>query len=146
MSKLKKRFNLKWMFEAPEAVLTYSSLKCGENRFFVFGGHDKTLYLMNNDMQILDSVLFDGWCRCSYPIDITSDGCDEILVGVGDGNFLVLKFVKGLNKLATIMNYRSSGKVLCVTAGDLTNDGNIELIQCGEDKTVKIFDNIDALY
>ncbi|MHA1497073.1 MAG: FG-GAP repeat domain-containing protein [Promethearchaeota archaeon] len=132
------------MFEAPEAVLTCSILKCGEKRFYVFGGHDKTLYLMDDEMQILDSVLFDGWCRCSYPIDITSDGCDEILVGAGDGNFLVLKLVKGLNKLATIMNYRSSGKVLCVTAGDLTNDGNIELIHCGEDKTVKIFDNIDA--
>ncbi|MBY9004791.1 MAG: WD40 repeat domain-containing protein [Candidatus Lokiarchaeota archaeon] len=144
MSKIKKRFNLKWMFEAPEAVLTYSNLKCGEKRFFVFGGHDRTLYLMDDKMQILDSVTFDGWCRCSYPVDITSDGCDEILVGAGDGNFLVLKFVKGLNKLATIMNYRSSGKVLCVTAGDLTNDGNIELIHCGEDKTVKIFENIDA--
>ncbi len=144
MSKLKKRFNLKWMFEAPEAVLTCSILKCDEKQFYVFGGHDKTLYLMDDEMQILDSVPFDGWCRCSYPIDITSDGCDEILVGAGDGNFLVLKFVKGLNKLATIMNYRSSGKVLCVTAGDLTNDGNIELIHCGEDKTVKIFDNIDA--
>ena len=144
MSKLKKRFNLKWMFEAPEAVLTCSILKCDEKQFYVFGGHDKTLYLMDDEMQILDSVPFDGWCRCSYTIDITSDGCDEILVGAGDGNFLVLKFVKGLNKLATIMNYRSSGKVLCVTAGDLTNDGNIELIHCGEDKTVKIFDNIDA--
>ena len=145
MSTLKKRFNLKWMFEAPEAVLTCSILKCGEKRFFVFGGHDRTLYLMDNEMQILDSVPFDGWCRCSYPIDITGDGCDEILVGAGDGNFLVLKFVKGINKLATIMNYRSSGKILCVTAADLTNDGNIELIQCGEDKTVKIFDNIDAI-
>ncbi len=144
MSKLKKRFNLKWMFEAPDAVLTYSSLKCDDKRFFVFGGHDKTLYLMDDEMQILDSVIFDGWCRCTYPIDITSDGCDEILVGAGDGNFLVLKFVKGLNKLATIMNYRSSGKVLCVTAGDISNDGNIELIQGGEDKTVKIFENIDA--
>ena len=144
MSTLKKRFNLKWMFEAPEAVLTCSILKCDEKRFFVFGGHDRTLYLMDNEMQILDSVPFDGWCRCSYTIDITGDGCDEILVGAGDGNFLVLKFVKGINKLATIMNYRSSGKILCVTAADLTNDGNIELIHCGEDKTVKIFDNIDA--
>jgi len=145
MSTLKKRFNLKWLFEAPEAVLTCSTLKCDEKRFFVFGGHDKTLYLMDDEMQILDSVSFDGWCRCSYPIDITGDGCDEILVGAGDGNFLVLKLVKGINKLATIMNYRSSGKILCVTAGDLTNDGNIELIHCGEDKTVKIFDNIDAI-
>ena len=58
MSALKKRFNLKWMFEAPEAVLTCSILKCGEKRFFVFGGHDRALYLMDNEMQILDQMEF----------------------------------------------------------------------------------------
>ena len=149
MTTIRKRFNLNWIFEAPEAVLTCSVLKCGNNSFLVFGGHDKTLYLMDQDMQIVDSVSFDGWCRCSYAIDITGDNCDEVLVGAGDGNFLVLKFVKGINKLATIMNYRCSGKVLCVTAGDFTNDENIELILGGEDKTLKIFKDIgskDPLY
>jgi hypothetical protein len=144
MTTIRKRFNLNWIFEAPEAVLTCSILKCGNNSFLVFGGHDKTLYLMDQDMQILDSVSFDGWCRCSYAVDITGDNCDEILVGAGDGNFLVLKFVKGINKLATIMNYRCSGKVLCVTAGDFTNDENIELIIGGEDKTLKIFKDIGS--
>jgi WD40 repeat protein len=144
MTTIRKRFNLNWIFEAPEAVLTCSVLKCGNNSFLVFGGHDKTLYLMDMDMQILDSVSFDGWCRCSYTADITGDNCDEILVGAGDGNFLVLKFVKGINKLATIMNYRCSGKVLCVTAGDFTNDENIELILGGEDKTLKIFKDIGS--
>ena len=144
MTTIRKRFNLNWIFEAPEAVLTCSVLKCGNNSFLVFGGHDKTLYLMDNDMQILDSVSFDGWCRCSYTADITGDNCDEILVGAGDGNFLVLKFVKGINKLATIMNYRCSGKVLCVTAGDFTNDENIELILGGEDKTLKVFKDIGS--
>ena len=89
MSALKKRFNVKWIFEAPEAVLTCSILKCGDKQYYVFGGHDRTLYLMDDEMQVLDSVSFDGWCRCTFPIDITSDGCDEILVGAGDGNFLV---------------------------------------------------------
>ena len=144
MTTIRKRFNLNWIFEAPEAVLTCSVLKCGNNSFLVFGGHDKTLYLMDQDMQILDSVSFDGWCRCSYAVDITGDNCDEILVGAGDGNFLVLKFVKGINKLATIMNYRCSGKVLCVTAGDFTNNENIELIIGGEDKTLKIFKDIGS--
>lgn len=141
---INKHFNLNWMFECPDAILTLSILNCGKESFLVFGGHDKTLYLMDKDLNILDSITFDGWCRCTFPIDITGDGCDEILVGAGDGNFLVVKFVKGLNKLAGIMNYKTFGKVLCVTAGDFTRDGNIELIFGGEDKTLKIFENIDS--
>ncbi|MFX0057572.1 MAG: hypothetical protein ACFE85_14955 [Candidatus Hodarchaeota archaeon] len=141
---INKHFNLNWMFECPDAILTCSVLRCGDESFLVFGGHDKTLYLMDKDLNILDSITFDGWCRCSYPIDITGDGCDEILVGAGDGNFLVVKFVKGLNKLAGIMNYKTFGKVLCVSAGDFTRDGNVELILGGEDKTLKIFENIDS--
>ena len=144
MSKLKKQFNLNWMFECPDAVLTCSTLKCGENTYIVFGGHDKTLYLMDEDLNILDSITFDGWVRTTYPIDITKDGCEEILVGAGDGNFLVVKLVKGINKLAGIMNYKSKGKVLSVTAGDFTRDNNIELIYGSEDKTLKIFENIDS--
>ena len=144
MSKLKKQFNLNWMFECPDAVLTCSTLKCGENTYIVFGGHDKTLYLMDKDLNILDSITFDGWVRTTYPIDITKDGCEEILVGAGDGNFLVVKLVKGINKLAGIMNYKSKGKVLSVIAGDFTRDNNIELIYGSEDKTLKIFENIDS--
>ena len=144
MSSLKKKFNLNWMFEAPEAVLTCSTLRCGDECYLVFGGHDRTLYLMNEELNILDSISFDGWVRTSYPIDLTGDGCDEILVGAGDGNFLVVKFVKGINKLAGIMNFRTKGKVLCVTAGDFTRNGNIELIFGAEDKTLKIFESIDS--
>ncbi len=144
MSKLKKQFNLNWMFECPDAVLTCSTLKCGDNTYIVFGGHDKTLYLMDQDLNILDSITFDGWVRTTYPIDITQDGCEEILVGAGDGNFLVVKLVKGINKLAGIMNYKSKGKVLSVIAGDFTRDNNIELIHGSEDKTLKIFENIDS--
>jgi len=140
----KKQFNLDWMFECPDAVLTCSTLECGDESYLVFGGHDKTLYLMNEELNILDSITFDGWVRTTFPIDITKDGCQEVLVGAGDGNFLVVKFVKGINKLAGIMNYKSKGKVLCVTAGDFTRNGNIELIHGSEDKTLKIFENIDS--
>ncbi|MGB5911395.1 MAG: WD40 repeat domain-containing protein [Promethearchaeia archaeon] len=144
MSSLKKKFNLNWIFEAPEAVLTCSTLKCGDTCYLVFGGHDKTLYLMNEELNILDSINFDGWVRTTFPIDLTGDGCQEVLVGAGDGNFLVVKFVKGINKLAGIMNFKTKGKVLCVAAGDFTRDGNNELIYGGEDKTLKIFENIDS--
>ena len=144
MSILKKRFNLNWMFECPDAVLTCSTLKCGEKSYIVFGGHDKTLYLMDENLNILDSVTFDGWVRTTHSVDITNDGCDEILVGAGDGNFLVVKLVKGIDKLAGIMNYKSKGKVLSVIAGDFTRDKNIELIYGSEDKTLKIFENIDS--
>ncbi|MHA1508221.1 MAG: hypothetical protein ACTSO6_05895, partial [Promethearchaeota archaeon] len=145
MSKLKKHFNMNWMFECPDAVLTCSTLKCGKNTYIVFGGHDKTLYIMDEDLNILDSITFDGWVRTTYPIDVTKDGCQEILVGAGDGNFLVVKLVKGINKLAGIMNYKSKGKVLSVVAGDFTRDNNIELIYGSEDKTLKIFENIDSI-
>ena len=49
---VENQFNLHWMFECPEAVLTCSLLKSGEEAFLVFGGHDKTLYLM--DLELLD--------------------------------------------------------------------------------------------
>jgi WD40 repeat protein len=144
MSSKNNKFDLNWMFECPDAILTCSVLHCDDQSYFVFGGHDKTLYLMDQDLTILDSITFDGWCRCTFPIDVTGDGCDEILVGAGDGNFLVVKFVKGLNRLAGIMNYKIANKVLCVTAGDFTRDGNIELILGSEDKTLKIFENVEA--
>jgi WD40 repeat protein len=144
MSSKNNKFDLNWMFECPDAILTCSVLRCDDQSYFVFGGHDKTLYLMDQDLTILDSITFDGWCRCTFPIDVTGDGCDEILVGAGDGNFLVVKFVKGLNRLAGIMNYKIAKKVLCVTAGDFTRDGNIELILGSEDKTLKIFENVEA--
>ena len=144
MSNKNEKFDLNWMFECPDAILTCSVLRCEDQSYFVFGGHDKTLYLMDQELTILDSITFDGWCRCTFPIDVTGDGCDEILVGAGDGNFLVVKFVKGLNRLAGIMNYKIAKKVLCVTAGDFTRDENIELILGSEDKTLKIFENVEA--
>jgi len=135
---------MNWMFECPDAVLTCSTLKCGDKSYIVFGGHDKTLYLMDENLNILDNITFDGWVRTTHAVDITQDGCEEILVGAGDGNFLVVKLVKGIDKLAGIMNYKSKGKVLCVIAGDFTRDKNIELINGSEDKTLKIFENIDS--
>ena len=88
---IRKRYQLKFMFECPDAVLTCSVLRCKEKNYLVFGGHDKALYLMDEEMKIIDDRSFDGWCRCSYPIDLDCDGCDEVLVGAGDGSFMVLK-------------------------------------------------------
>ncbi|MFX0212374.1 MAG: hypothetical protein ACFFDT_40750, partial [Candidatus Hodarchaeota archaeon] len=132
------------MFECPDAVLTCSILRCHENNFLVFGGHDKKLYLMDEEMNILDDRTFDGWCRCSYSIDLDGDGCDEVLVGAGDGNFMVLKLSKEKKKLTGLMRYKSSKRVNCCIAGDFTRDGNIELIFGSDDKSLKIFDDIKA--
>ena len=141
---IRKRYQLNWMFECPDAVLTCSVLKCHDNIFLVFGGHDKTLYLMDETMNIVDDRTFDGWCRCSYSIDIDGDGCDEILVGAGDGNFMVLKLNVEKKKLIGLMRYKTSKRINCCIAGDFTRDGNIELIFGSEDKSLRIFDDIKA--
>ena len=142
---IRKRYQLNWIFECPDAVLTCSVLKYSENKnFLVFGGHDKRLYLMDETMNIIDDRKFDGWVRCSYPIDLDGDGCDEILVGAGDGHFMVLKLNIEKKKFIGLMRYKSSNKVNCCIAGDFTRDGNIELIFGSEDKTVRIFDDIKA--
>lgn len=141
---IRKRYQLNWMFECPEAVLTCSILKCHNNNYLVFGGHDKTLYLMDEKMNIVDDRAFDGWCRCSYAIDLDGDGCDEILVGAGDGSFMVLKLNIEKQKLVGIMRYRSTGKVNCCIAGDFTRNGKTDLIFGGEDKTLKIFDSVSS--
>ncbi len=146
---LRKRYQLNWMFECPDAVLTCSVLKCrdkegNDRNFLVFGGHDKTLYLMDEEMNIIDDRAFDGWCRCSYSIDIDGNGCDEILVGAGDGNFMVLKLNIEKKKLTGLMRYKASKRINCCVAGDFTRDGNIELIFGSDDKSLKIFDDIKA--
>ncbi|MHA2119989.1 MAG: WD40 repeat domain-containing protein, partial [Promethearchaeota archaeon] len=132
------------IFECPEAVLTCSILKCKEKNFLIFGGHDKTLYLMDEKLNIIDDREFDGWCRCSFTVDIDGDGCDEVLVGAGDGNFMVLKLNEEKKKLVGLMRYRSPKKITSCIAGDFTRNGKNELIFGGEDKTVKIFDGIKA--
>ena len=141
---IRKRFQLNWTFECPEAVLTCSVLKSKEKNLLVFGGHDKRLYLMDEKMNIIDDREFDGWCRCSFTVDIDGDGCDEVLVGAGDGNFMVLKLNDEKKKLIGLMRYRSPKKITSCIAGDFTRNGKIELIFGGEDKTIKIFDDIKA--
>lgn len=141
---IRKRYHQKWKFYSPDAVLTSSVLHCGGKTYIAFGGHDRRLYLMDKDRNLLDSVTLDGWCRCSYPIDLDDDGDDELLVGAGDGNFLVLKLDREKEILHPIMNYVSNGKVLTCVAGDVFRNGNIELIFGGEDKTLKIFKDIKS--
>ena len=51
-----------------------------------------------------------------------------MLVGSGDGSFLAVKFDQEIRKLS----------------GDLYRNGNIELIFGGEDKSVKIFEDITS--
>ncbi|MEJ2249942.1 MAG: hypothetical protein P8Y70_09365 [Candidatus Lokiarchaeota archaeon] len=139
---LTKYFHVNWVYDAPEAILTCNELKCKNQSFIVFGGHDKVLYLMDSKRTLIDQIEFDGWCRCTYPIDLDNDGCDEILVGAGDGSMLVLKLNQDARKFYGLMHYKSHGKIICCTAGDLTEDGVVELIYGGDNNKLQIFSGI----
>ena len=138
---LRKRFQLKWVFEAPDAIMACVILKCRNpnKEYIIFGGHDKTLYMMDLELRIVCSMTFDGWVRCIYPIDLDGDGVDELLVGSGDGSCMVLKFDREKEHLTTLMKYMADGMVICCTAGDLIGDGTIAIIFGCADKTLKIF-------
>jgi len=139
---ISKRFHQWWLFQCPDAVMSCSVLKCLDEELLAFGGHDKTLYLMNEELMIIDDVVFDGWCRCTYPIDIDGDGCDDLIVGTGDDRLLVLKFDNEKQKLNGIMNFKSEGKITCCVGGDLYQDGNVEIIFGGENKKLIILKDV----
>ncbi len=141
---LRKYFHQYWLFECPDAIMTTQILKAGGEKFLVFGGHDKTLYLMDDELMIADDVVFDGWVRCSYPIDLDGDGNEEVLVGAGDGRVLVLKLDEKKKKFIGIMNKKFGAMIDCCTAGDFYRDGNIELIFGGEDKSLNILNDINS--
>jgi hypothetical protein len=140
---LTKHFETNWIFNASEAILTCNKLKCNNVSYLIYGGHDRVLSLMDNERNILDRIEFDGWCRCSYPIDLDNDGCDEILVGAGDGSILVLKLHRETLKLFAIMHYKAEGKITCCTAGDLNQNGSAELIFGGDHHQLLIFAGIN---
>ncbi len=141
---IRKRFHQEWILKCPEVILTCSILKCRDDTLIVFGGHDKKLYLMDEDQNILDQVNFDGWCRCSYSKDITGDECDEILVGSGDGSFLVLKLDQENKKLINLKHYKGIEKINACVAGDLYRKGNINLIFGDENNTINIFNSLSS--
>lgn len=141
---IKKSYEFQWQFEAPEAILACSILNCNEKSYLVFGGHDRNLYLMDHNRQIVDSIEFDGWIRCIDTRDIDGDGCDEILSGTGDGNCLVIKVNLEEEKLQGIKHYLTNGKILCCVAGDITRNGQYELIFGGDNNKLIIFKNLSS--
>ena len=142
---LVKRYHLNWLFEAPDALLTCSVMKCDGKRYFAFGGHDKTLYIMSTEFEILVDIEYEAWVRCSYSIDLTGDGSDELLVGTGEGNCIVYRFDTAEKKLIELMNYESSDKMNCCVAGDLFQDGSDTLIYGGDNKQIHIFKDFNSI-
>lgn len=141
---IKKTYEFKWVFEAPEAILACSIIKCKNKSFLTFGGHDRNLYLMNQNRNIVDSLEFDGWIRCIDTKDIDGDGCDEIICGTGDGNFLVIKIDLEKEKLLGIKHYMTNGKIFCCVAEDITRNGQYELVFGGDNNKLVIFRNFSS--
>ena len=73
---------------------------------------------MDEKMDIVDDRAFDGWVRCSYPIDFDGDGCDEVLVGAGDGNFMVLKLNPEKKEILSLIRLPMESLRL-ITSGEL---------------------------
>ncbi|TXT63115.1 MAG: hypothetical protein BAJALOKI3v1_430011 [Promethearchaeota archaeon] len=138
---IKKSYELKWTYDAPEAILACDIITCHDKIYLVFGGHDRHLYIMNENKEIINSMRFDGWLRCIYTADIDGDGCEEILAGTGDGNFLVVKYIEEDAKMIGVKHYITDGKILCCTAGDITRNGEYELIFGGDNNKLVIFAN-----
>ncbi|TFF98382.1 MAG: hypothetical protein EU541_06900 [Promethearchaeota archaeon] len=141
-SVISKNYDFNWDFDASEPILTCSVLKKKEEMYFVYGGHNRTLYFLDKEANILNTVEFDGWVRCSFPIDSDGDGADEILVGTGDGDMLVLQIDDKKNKLVGIFHNKIKGKILCCTAGDINVNGIINYVYGGEGKKVHIYEGL----
>ena len=71
---IRKRYHQKWKFYSPDAVLTSSVLKCAGRTYIAFGGHDKRLYLMDKERNLLDSVALDGSRRRGLYLHRAGDG------------------------------------------------------------------------
>jgi len=119
-------------------------MKCDGKRYFAFGGHDKTLYIMNTEFEIVVDIEYEAWVRCTYSIDLTGDKSDELLVGTGEGNCIAYRFDTAEKKLIELMNYPSTGKMNCCVAGDIFQDGSDTLIYGGDNKQIHIFKDFNS--
>jgi len=143
-SVLTKNYDFNWEYNTAEPILSCSVLKKNDEMFFVYGGHNRILHLLDKEATQLSAIEFDGWVRCSYPIDISGDERDEVLVGTGDGDMLVLKFDEEKDELVGIFHRKLEGKILCCTAGDINLNGVINFVYGGEGKKVFIFEGIQS--
>ncbi len=139
-----KNYDFNWDFNTTGAILTCCTLKTKEKVYLIYGGHDKKLFLLDQNAKLLSSIEFDGWVRCAFSIDFDQDGIEEILAGTGDGNMLVLKFDKQKEKLQGIFHQKSQGKILCCCAGDLNRNGIMDFIFGLERKKVKIYEGLES--
>jgi hypothetical protein len=143
-SLVSKIYDFNWDFETTGAVLTCCTLETRKKIYLIYGGHEKKLFLLDENANVLSSIEFDGWVRYAYPIDFDQDGNEELLVGTGDGNMLVLKLDEKKEELFGIFHQKSQGKILCCAAGDLNRNGTINFIFGGERKKVFIFEGLQS--
>lgn len=143
-SALTKKYEFNWEYNATEPILSCSVLKKNDEMYFAYGGHNRAINLLDNKANLLSSNEFDGWVRCSFPIDSSGDEEDEVLVGTGDGDMLILKFKEDKDELVGIFHSKIEGKILCCTAGDINLNGIIDFVYGGEGKKVLIFEGIKS--
>jgi len=141
---ISKKYEFNWDFDTSGAILTSVPLKGKEKIYLIYGGHEKKLYLLDQEADILNTIEFDGWVRCAFPIDFDKDDVEELLVGTGDGNMLVFELNEKEKKLFKIFHQKSSRKILCCTAGDLNRNGIMDFIYGGEGKKLYLYEGIQS--
>ena len=143
-STLSKKYSFNWDFNSQEPILTCSVVRRREQIFLVYGGHNRRLYLLDNNANTLSSIEFDGWVRCSFTIDSNGDGLEEVLVGTGDGDMIILAFSDNKDELRGIFHNKMEGKILCCAAADINMNGVIDYIFGGEGKKIYIFEGFES--
>ena len=112
----------------------------GKDPVIITGGNDNNAYIVNNKLEIIQTMPFSGWVRSCCVFDIGNDGTDEIAFASGDNTLKIFEYSSEKDEYVSLWDYHFKNKVTSVAAADINADGRIEILAGSWDKTVKVFD------